>query len=59
LSNKDNPYVPFSSKLEWEIARWAKFRGPSSTAVSELMGIEGVRGHNIAFYGTNSCSGGG
>ena len=38
-----NPYRPFSSKIEWEIARWAKTRGPSSTAFTELMNIEGVR----------------
>jgi hypothetical protein len=38
----DNPYRPFSSKIEWEIARWAKTRGPSSTAFTELMNIEGV-----------------
>lgn len=38
----DNPYRPFSSKIEWEIARWAKIRGPSSTAFTELMNIEGV-----------------
>ncbi|TEB23184.1 hypothetical protein FA13DRAFT_1757116 [Coprinellus micaceus] len=37
-----NIYHPFQSRLEWEFARWAKFRGPSSTAVSELLGIEGV-----------------
>jgi len=38
----DNPYRPFSSKIEWEIARWAKTRGPGSTAFTELMNIEGV-----------------
>lgn len=38
----DNPYAPFSSKLDWEFARWAKLRGAGSTAVTELMGIEGV-----------------
>jgi hypothetical protein len=37
-----NPYAPFASKLEWEIGRWAKLRGPSSTAFNELMAIEGV-----------------
>jgi hypothetical protein len=35
-------YAPFSSKMEWEIAKWAKERGPSSTAFSDLMSIEGV-----------------
>lgn len=42
LGNSDIIYAPFSSRLEWEIDRWAKLRGPSSTAFSELMMIEGV-----------------
>lgn len=37
-----NPYVPFLSKLDWEVARWVKLRGPGSMAVTKLMGIEGV-----------------
>lgn len=43
----DNPYYPFSSKRDWEVAKWAKLRGPSSTAMTELLGIEGVC--NIVF----------
>lgn len=42
LGKSDNIYAPFSSHIEWEIACWAKLRGPSSTAFSELMMIEGV-----------------
>lgn len=42
LGDTNNIYAPFSSRLEWEIASWAKLRGPSSTAFSELMDIEGV-----------------
>lgn len=42
VANAENPYSPFSSKLEWEIAHWAKMRGPSSTAFNELIEIEGV-----------------
>jgi hypothetical protein len=42
LGDENNLYAPFGSKLEWEIARWAKLRGPSSTAFTELMAIEGV-----------------
>ena len=38
----NNPFTPFTSKLEWEVAKWAKLRGPGSTACSELLGIEGV-----------------
>jgi hypothetical protein len=42
VNGEDNPYAPFTSKIDWEFARWAKLRGAGSTAVSELMGIEGV-----------------
>ncbi|GLB39850.1 putative protein Coprinopsis cinerea okayama7 130 [Lyophyllum shimeji] len=38
----ENIYAPFRSQLEWEVARWAKLQGPSSTAFTELMSIEGV-----------------
>ncbi|KAI0366896.1 hypothetical protein BV20DRAFT_1025390 [Pilatotrama ljubarskyi] len=37
-----NIWAPFRSRLDWEIARWAKMRGPGSTAVSELLGIENL-----------------
>ena len=40
-----NIYAPFASKVDWEIAWWAKLRGPSSTAFSELVSIEGVSPH--------------
>jgi len=40
---RSNPYAPFASKRDWEIARWAKLRGPGSTAFSELINIKGVR----------------
>lgn len=44
LGSQDaNPWVPFKSQMDWEIARWAKMRGPSSTAFTELLGINGVR----------------
>ena len=35
-------WAPFSTRLEWEVACWAKLRGPSSTALSELLQIDGV-----------------
>ena len=35
-------WAPFSTQTEWEIARWAKLRGPGSTAFSELLKIDGV-----------------
>ena len=37
-----NPYAPFQDHFNWEIARWAKLRGPSSNALNELLSIEGV-----------------
>ena len=37
-----NPFAPFRSQIDWEVAKWAKTRGPGSTAVTELLQIEGV-----------------
>ncbi|TBU36601.1 hypothetical protein BD309DRAFT_1069783 [Dichomitus squalens] len=37
-----NLYYPFASKRDWEVARWAKLRGPGSTAFDELLAIEEV-----------------
>ena len=42
-NSESNPYAPFSDRINWEIARWAKLRGPSSTAFSELLGIDGLQ----------------
>ena len=39
---EDNMYLPFKSKLDWDFARWAKLRGPGSTAINELLNIDGV-----------------
>jgi hypothetical protein len=43
-----NEYTPFASQIEWDIARWAKVHGITSTAVTELLGIKGV-----GFYATH------
>jgi hypothetical protein len=40
--NAENPYAPFASQMDWEVAQWAKLRGPSSTAFSDLLSIDGV-----------------
>ncbi len=40
--NRESVYAPFASKLDWEVARWAKLCGPSSSALDELLRIEGV-----------------
>ncbi|KAH9164278.1 hypothetical protein EDB89DRAFT_2116298 [Lactarius sanguifluus] len=42
-ASQSNPYAPFASSLDWQIAKWAKLRGPSSTAFTEMMAIEGVQ----------------
>ena len=34
----------FCSQIDWEIARWAKMRGPTSSAVADLFAIPEVRG---------------
>lgn len=41
-NSNPNIYAPFKDKLNWEIARWAKLRGPGSTALSELLSTPGV-----------------
>lgn len=48
----DNPWLPFNSKQEWEVATWAKLRGVGSTAFSDLLSIDGV--NFIRFYNYQS-----
>lgn len=45
LRVEDSPseWAPFLTRMDWEVARWSKLRGPSSTALSELLKIDGVR----------------
>ncbi|KAN0139940.1 hypothetical protein V8E53_002245 [Lactarius tabidus] len=38
----ENIWYPFRSQCDWDFARWAKNRGPSSTAITKLLVIEGV-----------------
>jgi hypothetical protein len=35
-------WAPFRSQCNWETVRWAKMRGPTSTATTELLAIPGV-----------------
>ena len=37
-----NIWSPFKSKMNWEIAHWAKLPGPMSTIISDLLNIDGV-----------------
>jgi len=43
LGGGDNPWAPFNSKKDWEIARWVKLQGAGSTAFLELLAVNGVR----------------
>ncbi|KAJ6495119.1 hypothetical protein C8R45DRAFT_927065 [Mycena sanguinolenta] len=49
-----NPYAPFRSKRDWEFAKWAKTRGPGSTAFTDLIQIDGVREALGLSYGTSA-----
>ncbi|KAJ7213561.1 hypothetical protein GGX14DRAFT_534208 [Mycena pura] len=50
----DNPYWPFTSKMDWEVGEWAKMRGAGSTAFTDLLKIEGVRDKLGLSYGTSA-----
>jgi hypothetical protein len=39
---EDSVWAPFRSQRDWEVARWAKMRGPTSTAMTELLAIPEV-----------------
>ncbi|KAJ7175571.1 hypothetical protein C8R46DRAFT_1174477 [Mycena filopes] len=53
-SSEGNPYAPFNSKVDWEVARWAKLRGSGSTAFTDLLHIDGVRDSLDLSYGTSA-----
>ncbi|KAG2341300.1 hypothetical protein BDR05DRAFT_949885 [Suillus weaverae] len=40
--NEENLYYPFTSKIKWEVAHWAKLHGLSSTAFTGLLSIDRV-----------------
>ena len=42
VRDDENLYAPFAHRLDWEVARWCQLRGPGSTAVTELLSINGV-----------------
>lgn len=45
-------WAPFKSKIDWEVAHWAKICGPGSTAFSDLLAIDGVSllSHNTMLW---------
>ncbi|KAG2366131.1 hypothetical protein BDR07DRAFT_1480545 [Suillus spraguei] len=42
LQGTDNVWAPFVSRINYEVAKWAKLCGSGSTAFSELLAIEGL-----------------
>ncbi|KAJ7181984.1 hypothetical protein C8R46DRAFT_1313743 [Mycena filopes] len=52
-STHENPYAPFKSKVDWEVAKWAKVRGAGSTAFTDLLNIDGVCESLDLSYGTS------
>ncbi|KAJ7933521.1 hypothetical protein B0H13DRAFT_1856028 [Mycena leptocephala] len=48
-----NPYAPLTSKMDWEVAKWAKLRGAGSTAFSDLLNIEGIHESLNLSYGNS------
>lgn len=53
-ASSTNPYAPFVSAVDWKVARWAKMRGPGSTAVTELLEIEEVCLRSLVQYVVHS-----
>jgi hypothetical protein len=43
-------WAPFKSQCDWKFARWAKLRGPTSSAVNELLEISAVRTSHWAIF---------
>lgn len=41
-ANGNNPYHPFATKMDWEVASWAKNFGIGANALTALLKIDGV-----------------
>ncbi|THH21613.1 hypothetical protein EUX98_g8328 [Antrodiella citrinella] len=50
----DNIFTPFESERDFQIARWAKMRGPGSTVFDKLLKIPGVR-EDLGLSFKNTC----
>jgi len=46
----DSIWSPFTSQCDWLFARWAKMRGPTSSAVTELLAIPEVWTSRYALF---------
>ena len=42
MGDANDFYMPFHSKMDWEVARWVKSHCLSATATNELLAIDGV-----------------
>ncbi|KAI0059312.1 hypothetical protein BV25DRAFT_1908757 [Artomyces pyxidatus] len=42
MASAPNPYAPFTRKMDWDVAHWAKFDGPGANAFTKFLGIEGM-----------------
>jgi len=51
----DNPFHPFASQLDWEIARWANEDGPGQAAFTRLLNIDGVSYQSYQLWILYSC----
>ena len=40
--NSTAEYAPFVSRIDWDVAQWAKIHGLTSSAVTELLKLDGV-----------------
>ena len=41
-AEEENPYAPFKTQMEWEIAKWAKLYGAGANSLTKLLSIPGV-----------------
>lgn len=42
-ADAESLWAPFNSECDWKFACWAKTRGPTSSAVTDLLAVEEVR----------------
>ncbi|KAI0316349.1 hypothetical protein OF83DRAFT_259611 [Amylostereum chailletii] len=50
-NHRNNIWAPFRSKLDWSMAYWAKSRGATSSAVTDLLQIDDL----YSFPNTSGC----
>ena len=41
-AEENNPYAPFKTRMEWEVAKWAKLYGPGANSLTKLLSIPEV-----------------